>query len=59
VDLPNDRTGEQIYNDLTTHLTYIRDHQDKWPADVTDGYRLVAQHAIGALYGVPVPGNAR
>jgi len=54
VDVPNDRTGEQMYNDLLTHLTYIRDHQSEWPADVDDGYRMVAHHAVAALYGVPM-----
>jgi len=54
VDVPNDRTGEQIYNDLTTHLTYIKDHPDQWPSDVSDAYRMVAHHAVAALYGAPV-----
>jgi hypothetical protein len=54
VDVPNDRTGEQIYNDLTAQLTFIRDHSDKWPAHVDDAYRLVARHVVAALYGVPM-----
>jgi len=58
VDVPNDRTGEQIYNDLLSHLTYIRDHQDQWPSDVHDAYRLLAQHAVAAVYGVPTAGHA-
>jgi hypothetical protein len=58
VDLPNDRTGEQIYSDLILHLIYLRDHQDQWPADVADGYRMVAAHAVAAVYGINVPGNA-
>jgi hypothetical protein len=58
VYLPNDRTGEQIYNDLLSHLTYVRDHQDQWPGDVNDAYRLLAQHAIAAVYGVPASGKA-
>jgi len=58
VDLPNDRTGEQIYNDLVSQLNYIRDHQDQWPADVADAYRMVAQHAVAAVYGAPAPGKA-
>lgn len=53
IDVPDDRTGEKIYNDLADHLTYIRDHQADWPADVADGYRMVAHHAVAALYGVP------
>jgi len=52
VDIPNDRTGEQIYNDTLTQLTYIGDHSNEWPADVNDGYRMLAQHAVAAVYGV-------
>jgi hypothetical protein len=52
VDVPTDRTGEQIYNDLVTHLNYIASHQDRWPSDVTDAYRMVARQVVAALYGV-------
>ena len=54
VDVPNDRTGEQIYQDLLTHLTYADEHKDQWPSDVNDGYRMFAHHVLMALYGVPV-----
>lgn len=57
VDVPADRTGEQLYNDLTSHLNYIASHQDQWPADVNEGYRMVARHVAAALYGVPAPGG--
>ena len=53
IDVPNDRSGEEIYNDLTTHFTYIRDHEAQWPSTVGDGYRMMAHHAVAALYGVP------
>jgi hypothetical protein len=52
VDLPAQRTGEEIYNDLSTQLGNIAAHQDQWPSGVTAGYRMVARHVIGALYGV-------
>jgi hypothetical protein len=52
VDLPVDRTGEQVYNDLVSHLDYIAAHQDRWPSDVTDAYRMVARQIVAALYGV-------
>lgn len=58
VDIPNDRTGEQIYNDTLTHLTYIGEHVDQWPADVNDAYRMVAHHAIAAVYGVDITKEA-
>lgn len=56
VDIPNDRTGEQIYNDLVARLTYIRDHQDLWPDDATAGYRMVAHQVVAAMYGAPMNG---
>jgi len=58
-DIPNDRSGEQIYNSLLNHLTYFGDHVDQWPADVNDAYRVLAHHAVAALYGVEVemPGS--
>jgi len=43
VDLPVERTGAQIYADLSSHLTYIAAHQDLWPTDVNAGYRMVAK----------------
>ncbi|MDB5332843.1 MAG: hypothetical protein JWP03_3994 [Phycisphaerales bacterium] len=58
VDIPNDRGGEQIYNDLVTQLTWLGDHADQWPADINDGYRLFAQRAVAAVYGVPSQAKA-
>jgi hypothetical protein len=55
VDLPVDRTGEDIYNDLTAHLDYIATHQELWPSDVNMGYRMVARNVAAALYGVSSP----
>ncbi|HWE00815.1 MAG TPA: hypothetical protein VG326_00295, partial [Tepidisphaeraceae bacterium] len=56
-DIPNERTGEEIYNDLSAHLTYMRDHEAQWPATVGEAYRMVAHHAVAALYGAQVPGT--
>jgi hypothetical protein len=58
VDLPVDRTGEQIYNDLSSHLTYVASHQDQWPSDVNDAYRMVARNVAASLYGVSSPNGA-
>jgi len=58
VDIPNDRTGDQIYNDLVAQLTWLGDHADQWPADANDGYRLFAQRAVAAVYGVPMQAKA-
>jgi hypothetical protein len=52
VDVPRDRTCEQIYNDLGTQLDWMASHTEQWPASVDDAYRMVARHAAAALYGV-------
>jgi hypothetical protein len=55
VDLPADRTGGQIYSDISSHLNYLATHQDNWPSDVNEGYRMVARNVAAALYGVSSP----
>jgi len=58
-DIPNDRSGEQIYNDLLTQLTWLGDHSANWPTSTDDAYRTFAHHVIAALYGVqPTAMNA-
>lgn len=54
IDIPNNRTGEEIYNDLLTHLTMIADHADQWPADVNEAGRVVSFHVLAALYGANI-----
>ena|ERR1700722_12024108 len=55
VAIPVERTGEQIYTDLSARLNNIAAHQDQWPADETAGYRMVARNVAAALYGVGAP----
>jgi len=55
IDVPNNRAGADIYNDLYAHLDYINQHQSQWPADVSEAYRMVAYHAAAAAYGVKLP----
>jgi hypothetical protein len=57
IDLPIERSGELIYNDLSSHLAYFAAHQDQWPADVNEAYRMVARNVVAALYGVSSPGG--
>lgn len=57
VDLPVDRSGEQIYNDLSSQLTFLTTHQDKWPGAVSEGYRMIARGVAASLYGVSRPGG--
>lgn len=52
VDIPDDRSGEQIYNDVLTQITWLSDTSAQWPADVNQAYRHVAYHVTAALYGV-------
>jgi len=56
VSIPESRTGEQIYNDLLTQLTWLGDHTDRWPTDMTEGGRVVAYRVAAALYGVDFMG---
>lgn len=58
VDVPNSRTGEQIYNDVLNRLTYLGDHLDSWPANETDAYRAFAYNAVAAVYGVDLTKSA-
>ena len=51
-DIPKERTGDQIHNDLLNQLNFIATHSENWPSDVNDGYRMVAHRVLMALYGV-------
>jgi hypothetical protein len=51
-DIPNSRTGDQIYNDLLNHLNFIAIHSSHWPSDEADAYRMVTHRVLLALYGV-------
>ena len=57
VDVPNDRTGDQIYNDLFAHLTYLGDRASEWPSNIDDAYRMFTHHVVAAVYSLPVPGR--
>jgi len=57
LDIPNDRSGEQIYNDLSAHLAYLGDRASEWPANIDDAYRMFTHHVVAAMYGLPVPGR--
>jgi hypothetical protein len=51
IDVPNDRSGQEIYNDLLTQLTWLGDHSAQWPANQDDAYRMFSHHIMAALYG--------
>lgn len=52
IDIPDDRSGEQIYEHLLTQLTWIADNTDQWPADMTEATRGLAYRVVAAVYGV-------
>jgi hypothetical protein len=51
IDIPDDRTGEQLYNDLLAHITWVTDHNSQWPDDINAAYRIVGYHVAAAMYG--------
>lgn len=58
VDLPNTVTSERLEKDLAMHLDEVDRMKDQWPADATEGYRMVAHHIFMALYDVNGNENA-
>jgi hypothetical protein len=52
IDIPNNRSVQQVHDDLLKHLTMIGDNQANWPADKDDAKAMIAHHVMMALYGV-------
>jgi hypothetical protein len=52
IDVPNNRSGQQIHDDLLKNLTRLNDNQKDWPSDETEASRVVVNCVISALYGV-------
>jgi hypothetical protein len=52
IDIPNNRSVQQVYDDLLKHLTMVGDQQANWPADKDDAKAMIAHHVMMALYGV-------
>jgi hypothetical protein len=50
--IPQERTGDQIYNDFSQRLNYIAAHSGQWPTEQADAYRMLTHQALAALYGV-------
>jgi hypothetical protein len=57
LDLPPDRTGQQIHDDLLTHLTLINEHFDKLPHDQFQAKRLLSHHVLMGIYGISPHGQ--
>jgi hypothetical protein len=52
IDVPNNRTGQMIHDDLVKQLTMLKNDQANWPQDVNDAYRAFTHHVLMAVYGV-------
>lgn len=53
IDVPDDLTGQQIYDRLKTTLTDLGDNVAAWPSDARDAYRLVTHRVLLSAYGLP------
>jgi hypothetical protein len=52
IDVPDSVDGQKLYDNLLKHLTMANEHKDQWPANVDDGYRMVAHHVLMAVLDV-------
>jgi len=52
IDVPDNVTGQKLYDNLLKQLTMADEQKDKWPADVNEGYRAVAHHVLMAVLDV-------
>ncbi|HET6250975.1 MAG TPA: hypothetical protein VFE47_25020 [Tepidisphaeraceae bacterium] len=57
-DIPNTRSGEQIYDDLVNQLDDVAKTSAQWPKTEADAYQLVAHRVLMAMYGVTQPESA-
>ena len=57
LDVPNDRTGQQIHDDLVKHLSAINDNFDKLPADQWQAKRRLTYHVLMGVNGVALNGG--
>jgi hypothetical protein len=52
IDVPDNVSGQKLYDNLLTHLTMANEQKDKWPSDVNDAYREVTHHVLMAVLDV-------
>ncbi|HZK79611.1 MAG TPA: hypothetical protein VFC46_01055 [Humisphaera sp.] len=53
-DIPDNVDGKMLKNNLLKQLDLLGDGS-KWPADMTEGYRMVAHHMLMAIYNIDMP----
>jgi hypothetical protein len=52
IDVPDNVTGQKLYDNLLKHLTMADEQKDQWPSDVNDAYRMVSHHVLMAILDV-------
>jgi hypothetical protein len=52
IDVPDNVTGQKLYDNLLKHLTMADEQKDQWPSDVNDAYRMVSHHVLMAVLDV-------
>ncbi len=55
IDVPDDMNSQKLHDALLAKLTDLDEHKDKWPSDVNQGYRAVAECIFSVLTGEPAP----
>jgi hypothetical protein len=58
IDIPNNRTAQQIHDDVQKHLSMVGDMSAQWPGDQTQARRTVARHVLMGIYGIEMPQGA-
>lgn len=53
IDIPDNVTGEQVYQGVKTALTIVGDNVAAWPSDVNEAQRMLGHRLLMALYNVP------
>lgn len=59
LDIPDNITGDQLQQNLSTHLTRFGEMSAQWGSDANETSRLAAHHVCLALYGIPSQGGAQ
>lgn len=54
IDLPNQVTGQQLYENVKTALTHVGENVQSLPADVNEAYRKVGHCVLLAMHGIPL-----
>jgi hypothetical protein len=52
IDVPNNRSAEQVHQDVAAQLKQLRDQKDQWPDDATEAYKTFTSHVLMGVYGV-------